>query len=136
MGSIDTEGSKKVVWPCKVCGGPRERRRRNYATGKLYLVCKTCRTRSQRACNNKHRRRYTLNQYGLSLEGYDRLFQTQGGLCAACGGLPDRKYLCVDHDHTTGKVRGLLCSACNVALGYLRDDPERIAKLKSYIEGS
>ena len=52
--------------------------------------------------------------YGITPEEYDRLFDTQGGKCAICGELPRR--LVVDHNHETGKVRGLLCFKCNNAL--------------------
>jgi len=44
---------------------------------------------------------------------YDRLLKRQGGRCAGCGGRPQKKRLAVDHDHKTGRVRGLLCSTCN-----------------------
>jgi hypothetical protein len=44
---------------------------------------------------------------------YERMFKRQGGRCAGCGGRPQRRRLAIDHDHKTGKVRGLLCSTCN-----------------------
>jgi hypothetical protein len=58
--------------------------------------------------------------YGLTLEDWDRLFAAQGGRCALCNRHQSELsfVLCVDHDHITGKVRGLLCRACNGALGY------------------
>jgi len=61
--------------------------------------------------------------YKISLEEYTRLLKQQNGVCAICK-LPQvdkRKYLCVDHDHKTGKVRGLLCNLCNVGLGAFKD---------------
>jgi hypothetical protein len=68
--------------------------------------------------------------YGLMPDDYDRLLNKQGGRCAICqaktpkrrGISSDRIEWCVDHDHRTGKVRGLLCYACNAALGCLDDD--------------
>jgi hypothetical protein len=71
---------------------------------------------------------------------YQALFELQKGLCAACGHPSTTKHygktapLAVDHDHITGEVRGLLCIACNRALGYLNDSPERIKGLLRYIE--
>ncbi|HVL62404.1 MAG TPA: endonuclease domain-containing protein [Microbacterium sp.] len=44
---------------------------------------------------------------------YDRMLKRQQGRCAGCGGRPRKKRLAIDHDHKTGKVRGLLCSTCN-----------------------
>lgn len=66
--------------------------------------------------------------YGLTLQDYENLYVAQGGLCAICSRPETKKLagkllrLCVDHNHTTGKVRGLLCSRCNVAIGLLNDD--------------
>lgn len=69
----------------------------------------------------KHiRRKAKLKQfYGLSLEQYDTMFENQQGCCAICGIHQDvlNRRLDVDHCHTTGKVRGLLCRLCNTSLG-------------------
>lgn len=60
----------------------------------------------------------------------------QGGLCAICGELPSgkRALLFIDHDHKTGKVRGLLCGACNAGLGYFKDTTSRMTKAIEYLE--
>ena len=87
------------------------------------------------------RRRYHLNRfYGMTLEHFNELFEAQNGLCAVCR-QPEtgirrgvRKSLDVDHNHTTGQIRGLLCSKCNAALGLLMEDPLRIRALLSYLE--
>jgi hypothetical protein len=56
--------------------------------------------------------------YGISLVDYNRLLASQCGTCAICHRLPPAgKVLHVDHDHTSGKVRGLLCALCNIAVG-------------------
>jgi len=65
------------------------------------------------ASTRKPKRRKRL---GLSLEDYDALLVAQGGGCAICGTTPKSRRLHVDHDHKTGKVRGLLCMRCNRAL--------------------
>ncbi len=78
--------------------------------------------------------------YGISLSQYDAMFARQEGLCAICG-RPERvswkngskKRLCVDHCHSTGKVRGLLCLLCNHALGAFNDDPELVMKAWKYL---
>lgn len=69
---------------------------------------------------------YFLRKYGLSLEDYDRLLLAQGGCCGICGNANGNKRLAVDHDHTTGKVRGLLCDSCNQGLGFFKDSVERL----------
>ncbi len=56
-------------------------------------------------------------------------------LCEVCDGPPNgRGGLCIDHDHTTGRIRGLLCSNCNTAIGLLNEDSFVIARLTAYLE--
>lgn len=93
--------------------------------------------------NNRHiaKRAHLKNSFGLSLEAYNALFEAQAGLCAVCGesekakqlGHDKPRLLAVDHNHSTGKVRGLLCTNCNLALGNMRDSEALISKLLEYI---
>ena len=72
--------------------------------------------------------------YNITLEEYDRLLDEQDGVCAICGGINSNgRRLSVDHDHDTGKIRGLLCGNCNVGIGHLQDDPEVLAAAIGYI---
>jgi Recombination endonuclease VII len=75
-------------------------------------------------------------RYGISIEEHYNMFCVQKGKCASCS-IPFENVnkAFVDHDHKTGKVRGLLCSSCNFALGSLQDDPKIIRGLLYYIEG-
>jgi hypothetical protein len=76
-------------------------------------------------------------KYGISLEDYNELYKYQNGLCAVCQQPPEPdKPLHVDHDHTTGVVRGLLCSNCNKALGLLKDDSTTVRNALDYLERS
>jgi hypothetical protein len=62
-------------------------------------------------------------QLGVTDADYDRMLNEQGGGCAICGNPPKSRRLHVDHDHKTGKVRGLLCFRCNRALpNYVTND--------------
>ena len=77
-----------------------------------------------------------MRLYGLTLDQYDALVAQQDGVCAICGELPAKgrgRRLVVDHDHETGEIRGLLCGLCNVALGYLREDPKLFDRAKAYL---
>lgn len=85
-----------------------------------------------------NRRVHLRRFYGITPEQYDEMFKTQNGKCAACGreqedGARHVDRLQVDHDHSTGAVRGLLCSTCNRALGFLSDSPTRVEQLLTYI---
>lgn len=70
--------------------------------------------------------------YGISVAEYDALFAKQGGVCAICR-KRSKGRLCVDHCHVTGTVRGLLCSACNIALGSLKDDQASLVAALAYL---
>jgi Recombination endonuclease VII len=75
--------------------------------------------------------------HGIGLDEYRELEKAQGGLCAICGEpqtSTHRQYLCVDHDHKTRKVRGLLCGSCNMGLGRFKDDPVRLRAAAEYLE--
>jgi len=69
--------------------------------------------------------------YGLSRVQLDALIEAQGGRCAICESNPA---VHVDHDHATGKIRGVLCFTCNVALGQLKDDVTLFRKAIDYLE--
>ena len=77
--------------------------------------------------------------YGISLDQYDKMFQEQNGVCAICGKKETSinqygvKRLAVDHDHKTGKIRGLLCFKCNVIIGHLGEDWVLTKKITEYI---
>lgn len=81
-------------------------------------------------------RRNTLwSNYKITVIDYDNLLKAQNGCCAICLRPPnDNKFLNVDHCHTTGKIRGLLCSRCNPALGKLKDSKELLLKAIEYLE--
>ena len=70
--------------------------------------------------------------YGMSRADYDALLESQGGVCAICG-KPSEKTLCVDHCHSTGTIRGLLCRKCNVGLGCLADDQATLIAALAYL---
>lgn len=85
-------------------------------------------------------------KYGISQEDYMIMLEAQKGVCKICSNPPSSKdhkanrdgmlYLHVDHDHSTGKVRGLLCKRCNTGLGGFRDNPSLLAKAALYIKES
>lgn len=86
------------------------------------------RWRRERVGKSEHLRR----TYGLTEDEYDALLASQDSRCAVCRRESDR--LVVDHCHDSGRVRGILCGQCNLALGLVRDDPEVLAGLIAYLE--
>ena len=72
-------------------------------------------------------------KYGISAKEYWKIFEKQDGVCAICGKPPTKQKLCVDHCHHTDKVRGLLCKACNAAIGQLQDSVENCIKASDYL---
>lgn len=82
------------------------------------------------------RRNWKLRRYGLTLADYDALCAAQDGLCALCGqtqGWARLHDLAVDHNHATGRVRGLLCHKCNVGLGHFEDSVDLLQKAIEYL---
>ena len=76
------------------------------------------------------RKSHLKRKYGLTLEDFEAMLASQGGGCAICG-KPDVDH--VDHDHQTGRVRGILCFRCNVAIGQMDDDSDRLAAAMAYL---
>ncbi len=81
------------------------------------------------------RKRYLAKKYGITYEDYDNIFSAQNGLCKICL-KSSEKMLVIDHDHDTGKVRGLLCSKCNVGLGCFMDDRVAMRRAILYLEAA
>jgi hypothetical protein len=71
--------------------------------------------------------------FNLTLEEYAARLTAQGGVCAICMLPPGQLPLCVDHCHTTGRVRGLLCRKCNTALGQFKDSMVNLARALLYM---
>jgi Autographiviridae endonuclease VII len=96
----------------------------------------------QRAADPTYKRRsielHRVRKYGLSSEDFDAMFAAQGSMCAnsGCESIsPGRtKGWCVDHCHTTGKIRGILCHNCNLSLGLAKDCKTRLLGLVGYLD--
>ena len=108
--------------------------------------CKTCnskeakilwKSKEGKQSQRIRSRKYELKRlYGITLEDYNLLLKNQNYGCAICDKKVESKLknLHIDHDHRTGKVRGLLCIQCNVTLGMLQDDPILVKKVLQYLE--
>ena len=92
----------------------------------------------QRSYKVKHKERYRRMQktselkkrYNLTYEEYEQLLKDQDGKCAICN---EVAVLRVDHEHTSGKIRGLLCNSCNLGLGLFKDNPKLLQAATEYV---
>jgi hypothetical protein len=86
-----------------------------------------------------YRERYIERTFGIKYEQYDQMLEQQDGKCAICK-KPETSskcsYLSVDHDHKTGKIRGLLCVSCNRGLGMFWDDTLIMEKAINYLKNN
>ncbi|MFD8010391.1 endonuclease VII domain-containing protein [Streptomyces sp. NPDC058955] len=114
---------------CRQCGEikPHDDWHRNAtASDGLATCCKTCKKAQGRAGHLKR-------QYGITEAERDQMIAAQGGVCVICQEGPAEH---VDHDHRTGKVRGVLCFSCKAALGQFKDRPDVIRRAAAYVEGN
>jgi hypothetical protein len=82
----------------------------------------------------QRKKEWLKSLYGMTVEDYNSLLNSQNEVCAICSQpCKTKKGLAVDHNHITGKIRGLLCANCNGAIGMLQEDPDIIEKAKQYI---
>lgn len=140
---------------CRTCTSAAERRRRaadperyreydHRHKAKPENKAKAAASRRQRAAADPERaasarRRHRLKaSYGITIGEYELLLAEQQSACAICGGPPVGRgaHLHVDHDHTTGRVRGLLCTRCNLMIGCALDDPSLLRAGATYLDAS
>jgi hypothetical protein len=99
---------------------------RNRASRDGYVTdCKSCRSARQRVD-------YLMKKYGLTPEDFGAMMKAQGGMCAICKTAPGAH---IDHDHSTGKIRGILCINCNQGIGKLLDDIATLESAIQYLRG-
>jgi hypothetical protein len=99
---------------------------RSRAKSKLDYQCK--------ACKNTYSRKTVLARTGMTPITYEEKVAAQGGVCAICkGACSTYKHLSVDHCHTTGKFRGLLCGNCNRGLGLFQDNATVLKNAIDYL---
>ncbi len=104
----------------------------------LQSYCSSCGREAVNAWNaaNPERKRadHLMRRFGLTVADYESLADQQGGVCTICAGTcPTGRRLAVDHDHDTGRVRGLLCWECNTGIGKLKDSPAVLSSALRYL---
>ena len=82
----------------------------------------------------KARKYFLKKKFGMTIEDYNNMFEAQNGKCKICGN-NHTNTMDIDHDHTTGVIRGLLCRQCNQMLGLSKDNPLILIRAINYIRG-
>ena len=150
-----------VFVPLKVCPSCKQEkslfdfsvRQNGPRIGQAVAHCKSCTSLKQKERKERDPTIYRRIEwpsklkrvYGITVNDYYKMLEEQGGGCAICNtkvpSARKRKYATqemffVDHCHSTGKVRGLLCGKCNRGLGYFEDEPERLEEAADYLRRS
>lgn len=129
----------KQCCTCKEIKAKREFHKDNTKSTGLHSQCKECSKKRLKAhieANpDYHRNNHYKKLYGITVDVYNKIFEDQQGCCAICGAHSKEftRSLAVDHCHTTGVVRGLLCTNCNTAIGKLKEDPTLFLKAIEYL---
>lgn len=123
-----------LFYKCKICVG---------AKNKAYAIKNRDKIKSYNAEWMKRCRKYNpdisresklRNSYKMTMLDYKKMVESQNGSCAICLRTPKPgKKLFIDHDHSTGNVRGLLCAVCNMFLGVIKDSSECLNRAKYYL---
>jgi hypothetical protein len=131
--TTDWDEAGRTCTKCKEYKLWSEFRRRKEVPSGHTSSCKACRNESY---SQKERDRRIQSLYDISSEDYNALLEKQNGECAICyttnPGRADQHF-CIDHDHETGRVRGLLCVSCNRALGLFQDDTTILHRASQYL---
>lgn len=137
---------------CKSCNTTKPISDFGLLRGKPRHICKECRKIESKEwyANNKDRKKELSRKYkhvkkdkdlqatyGIDLATYNKMLVEQGNKCKICFVHREelKRALCVDHDHDTGKVRGLLCDTCNRSLGLLKDNVNILMNAVKYLQG-
>lgn len=147
-GEPRTEGDRAHAGYCGPCFRAYSRERYRENGPRRTVRCSMC--QALRADDNGPHQAYCPRcayiwrlkyKYGITPEGYQAMIEAQGGGCAICGISQSQLWkddwnhpLEIDHCHDTGRVRGLLCSSCNVSLGRFKHDPILLRRAAEYLE--
>lgn len=134
-----TPGGKGYCGRCDSYKDVSEFSRNSQNPAGIMTHCKMCQRLDSIRYREKRRAWDREKNYGLSSSQYQAMLDDQGGVCAICGKPSDRIHkgvrvdLYVDHNHETGKVRGLLCEGCNSGIGYFRESADNLRKAIDYL---
>lgn len=120
---------RKVCFVCKTDKDLSEFTQ--YADGHYHSYCNECKKETFRKYQKTVGR---FSRYGLTKEEYEKRYDAQDGKCAICH--EHFEILCIDHEHNSSNIRGLLCRQCNAAIGALREDVNIVENALTYLKKS
>ena len=123
---------RKGAYNCKICQRASGRRYGKSAAGKR--AHRRWKEKNPEKFRFIHNRNKIKRRYGITLEEREAMREAQGGVCAICQRTSGNGGLVVDHDHSTGIVRGLLCHNCSLSLGKYEDNPAWLRAAIEYLE--
>jgi hypothetical protein len=129
---LQVKGGGRKQWRCVEWRRAYARKRMQTPKMKQYMASYQAKWQAA----NKGRvatygRRSLLKAHGLTEADYEKMVADRKGKCDLCDEVPDKLF--IDHDHDSLKIRGLLCMRCNLALGFLKDNPEVAARIPRYL---
>ena len=131
--------STKRCSKCRTVGGEFHKNKRQ--PDGFQNQCKACTAEAGRQDYEKHKRKRTSagleRKYGISLDDYEQMSEDQDHACALCQEpeMVEGRRMAIDHDHETGRIRGLLCFKCNTSLGRVCDTQAALERLVAYVGG-
>lgn len=153
MPQLDVLTGTKICAKCRKSQPPENFSKDAARRDQLFLYCRSCEgvrlarhyqkqiaTPEGRSARRRNAWVRLMQSRGMSAKQYEDMLADQGGTCAIChraetfiGRGGSVRPLSVDHDHETGVIRGLLCHACNMAIGLAGEDPERLEEAANYL---
>ena len=125
---------KKHSYICKICSNKENQKWQHNNLEKCKIWSKNYYITHKKEIISRTKKNNLKRKYGLLFQDYNQLFELQNGKCLICNNIENKRLLSVDHDHKTGKIRGLLCSNCNTGLGNFKDNSILLEKAIKYLK--
>lgn len=119
---------------CKCCTRERSKKYRIEHPDKIRQMRQNYKERRKEIRYNTDRKTYLKHKYRINEEQYELMYNSRKGCCDICGKHVDYKKLCIDHNHTSNALRGLLCKDCNLGLGLFKDSIVYLQNAVKYLE--
>ena len=129
-------GKEGLRGDCKFCAVKKARDKRQADPEKYRLrqKAKYQKMTEKGDIQKYHRERHLVKTYGMTVADWEEMFDSQGRSCLICKSNETKGSWCVDHNHNTEEVRGILCQSCNSMICWARDHPQVLLDAKKYLD--